>query len=96
MNRGKPRGPVALAVDEVVADRADQAVGVTIDALERAPEQLVGAAGAVDVGGDHRVDPGAGTQHRRQPLLVDRLAEVHEAPAAPGADAVLPGSTLEA
>ena len=30
--------------------------------------------------------PPPGPQQRRQPLLVERLAEVHEAPAAPGAD----------
>ena len=78
--------PVALALVEVVADGADQAVVVARHARQRPPEQRVGLALPVGVGGEHGVDPVARAQQRRQALLVDRLAEVEEAPAAPGAD----------
>src|SRR5918997_964529 len=37
----EPLGPLALALVEVVADRADQRVGVAVDAGERAAEQGV-------------------------------------------------------
>ena len=53
---------------------------------ERTAEHRVGLAGAVHVGGDDGVDAAAGRDQRREALVVDRLAEVHEAPAAPGAD----------
>ena len=67
-------------------DGADQAVGIALDAVEGPPEQRVGGALPVDVRGDHGVDSVAGTQQLGEPVLVDRLAEAHEAPAAPGAD----------
>src|SRR5262249_44824637 len=76
---------------EVMADGADQAVGVRRDAGERAAEQRVGLAGAVGVGGEHGVDALAGAQQRRETVVVDRLAEVHEAPAAPGSDGDVSG-----
>jgi hypothetical protein len=79
-------GPVALALVEVVADRADQRVVGARHARQRAPEQGVGLAGPVGVGGHDRADAPAGPQQRLQALLGDRLAEAHEAPAAPGAD----------
>src|SRR5213076_1230800 len=78
--------PLALAGVEVVADRADEAVGAAIDPCQRPPQQLVGGSLPVDVGGDQGVDPLAGPQQSRQPIVVDRLAEAHEAPATPGAD----------
>src|SRR5262249_4222254 len=52
---------------------------------ERAPQQGVGLALAVDVGGDDRLDSLAGPQQLQHALVVDGLPEVHEAPAAPGA-----------
>ena len=82
----KALGSLALALVEVVPDRADQAVVLARHPLERSPKQAVGLAGAVGVGGDDRVDPLAGAQQREQALVLQRLAEVHEAPAAPGAD----------
>ena len=54
--------------------------------LRRAAEELVGLALSVGVGGQHRVDPVARPQQALQPVGVDRLAEVQEAPAAPGPD----------
>ena len=53
---------------------------------ERLAEQAVGLAGAIDVGGDDGVDVVAGRDQGEQALLVELLAEVHEAPAAPGAE----------
>ncbi len=67
-------------------DRTDEAVALAREARERATEREVRATLAVDVRGDHRVDPPAGTEQAREPALLERLAEVHEAPAAPGAD----------
>ena len=78
--------PLALARVEVVADRADDAVAVAVEAGERAAEERVGLAGAVGVGGDDRVDPLVRAQERGEALVVERLAEVHEPPAAPGAE----------
>ena len=77
---------LALALVEVVADRADERVVVARHAGQRAAEQRVGLARAVGVGRDHRVDAVAGPQQRLEALVRDRLAEAHEAPAAPGAD----------
>ena len=68
-----------------MADRSDHADLIARHALEGAPEQAVGLAGAVDVGGDDGVDRAVGRKQRDQPLLLERLAEVHVAPAAPGA-----------
>jgi hypothetical protein len=73
-----------------VPNRPHQAVVLTRHARERAAEQLVGLAGAVGVGRHDRVDPAAGAQQRRQPVVVDRLAEAHETPAAPCSDGGLP------
>ena len=53
---------------------------------ERAAEQAIGFAGAVDVGCEHRVEALVGAQQRDQALLAERLAEVHEAPTAPGSE----------
>ena len=69
-----------------MTDGADHADLLARDALEGEAEQAIGLAGAVDVRGDHRVDVGVGTQQRDQPVLLERLTEVHEAPAAPGAE----------
>ena len=94
MKRGKPARPVALALVEVVADGADQASTPRADPRQRPAQQRVGLALPVGVGGEDRVDPAAGPQQRLQPLLGDRLAEAQEAPAAPGADRVRPGSIM--
>ena len=77
---------LALAFVDVVADRADEPVALARQPGERAADDLVGGAGAVGVGGDDGVDAAARAQQRDQPLLVDRLAEVQEAPAGPGAE----------
>jgi len=78
--------PVALGVVEVVTDRPDDAEVRAIDAFERAPEQQVGLAGTVGVGGQQRVEAGAGAQHGLEALFGDRLAEVQVATTAPGSD----------
>ena len=85
---GETARAVALALIEVVSDRADQRVGVARRALESPSEQDVGLALAVGVGREHGVDPtiSARFEQRDQAILVDRLAEVKEAATAPGAD----------
>ena len=77
----------ALTVVEVVADHADQGVGVAINALEGLAEQFVGLAVAVDVGGDEGADAlfVGGLDAADVALLAEGFAEVHEASAAPGA-----------
>ena len=67
-------------------DGADQRVGVAVGARQRAAEQRVGLARAVDVGGDDGVDAVAGADEGLEPGVLERLAEVHEPAAAPGAD----------
>ena len=52
---------------------------------EGAAEQRVGLARAVGVGGDDGANPAPGAKQSLQALIGDGLAEVHEAPAAPGA-----------
>jgi hypothetical protein len=78
--------PLALAFVEVVPDRADEAERVALHALDRATEQPVRLALPVGVGGQDRVDPVPGLDQREEPLVIQRLAEVHEPPAAPGAE----------
>ena len=82
----EPFGAFTPALVEVVADRADDAVVIACDARQRAAQRGVGLARAVRVGRDHRVDAAARAQQRLHAFLVERLAEVHEAPAAPRAD----------
>ena len=55
-------------------------------ARHRPPHDAVGLPDAVDVGGEHRAQAVVGAQQRLQALLVERLAEVHVAPAAPGSE----------
>ncbi len=76
---------LALALVEVVPDRAHQRVLVARDAGQRGAEQPVGLARPVGVGGDHGGDAAAGAHERGEALVVERLAEAHEAPAGPGA-----------
>jgi hypothetical protein len=78
--------PVALALVEVVPHGSDQAVGVARQPLERASQQGVGLALAVDVCRQDRPDALIGAVEREQPVVVDLLTEVHETPAAPGAE----------
>jgi hypothetical protein len=75
---------LALALVEVVPDGADQAVVVAADAAQRAAEERVGLPRPVGVGGEDRVDALPRAQQRREAVVIDRLAEAHEAPAAPG------------
>ena len=67
-------------------DRARPAVRVAVEARERPTEQPVRLALAVDVGGENGANAVARSHERLEAVLVDRLAEVHEAPAAPGSD----------
>jgi hypothetical protein len=82
--------PVALALVEVVPDRADQAVVLAREAGQSAAKQRVSLAGAVRVGGHHGPDAVAGSHERSQPLVIQRLTEAHEAPAAPRPDGDMP------
>jgi len=75
-----------LALQEVVPDHADQPEVVAGQSGNRSAHQLVGSPLAVDVGCDNGADPLVGPQQGDQPLVGDRLAEVHEAPATPGAE----------
>jgi hypothetical protein len=83
---GEALGALALAGVEVVPDGADQAVRVAVASLQCAAEQRVRLARAVRVGGHDRADALVGPEQRCQAVVVERLAEVHEAAAAPGAD----------
>ena len=86
MNRGKPLGPSRSPVVEVVADGADDAHALARAARDRPPEHPVGVAGPVNVGRQHSGDRLVGSDQRSEALVVERLAEVHEAAAAPRAD----------
>ena len=83
---GVALGALARALVEVVADGAHQAVVLAVDPGQRLAERPVGLSGAVGVGGDHRVDALARPQQREQPAVLERLAEAHEASAAPRSD----------
>jgi hypothetical protein len=90
---GEPREAarsLALALIEVVADRPDQAEGVTVQPLHGAADERVRLALAVGVGRHHGVDPVAGPQERLEPLGLDCLAEAQVAPPAPASDRLLP------
>ncbi len=84
----KALSAVAFAVIEVVADGADDADLITRKrrVSERASEPDVGFTGAVSVSGQHRPDLFVGSDQSLEACVVERLAEVHEAAAAPGAD----------
>jgi hypothetical protein len=88
---GKALGADAQAFVEVVPDGADQTVGVAVEASERPADGAVCLALAVGVGGDDRVDPLAGPQQRDEAVVLERLAEAHEPPARPGAEARVAG-----
>ena len=66
-----------------MANRADEAVVLAREPFQGLADDQVGAAGAVSVSGDQRVDPATGAKQINQPLLLDLLAEVHEAPSGP-------------
>ena len=83
---GKALRAGTLAGVEIVADRPDDAHLITRQTLDRAAEHRVGVAGAVDVGGDDGRDALVGRDQPGEALVVERLAEAHEAPAAPGSD----------
>ena len=86
VKRGKPFGPLPLAVDVVVADGARDPVRIALEACECPAERAIGLALAVDVGRDDGVDALARAEERLEPVVGDRLAEAHVAPAAPGSD----------
>ena len=88
---GEPAGAVALALVEVVADRADEAVIAARHARERPAEQPIGLALAVGVGGEQGRDAGAGLEQLLEALLAELLAEAQEPAAAPGAERDPPG-----
>ena len=79
-------GTFALARVEIVSDGADDGEIRAGDPGERAAEQLVGGAGAIGVRGDDRRDTLIRAQQGSEPVVVDRLPEVHEATAAPCPD----------
>ena len=84
-------GAVALRAVEVVADRSDQRVRLARQAGEGAADGEVGLARAVDVGRDDRVDAGVRPQQADETVVVERLAEVHVAAAAPRAECGVTG-----
>ena len=82
-----------LTLVEVMADRADEAVGAAIDAGDRAAEHPVGLALTVGVGGQHRRDAVAGPEHCLEPLLVDPSPKFMKRPPLQVPTAVVPGSS---
>ncbi len=83
---GESARAVALTLVEIVPDRADQGVIVARHAGKRPAQHPIRLTLPVGVGGEHGVDPSAGQQQRRQPTLVNLLAEVEEPPPAPGSN----------
>ena len=77
---------IALAGVEVVPDRADDAHLLSPPAGDRLSEDPVCLTLSVHVSADHGRDRVVGGDQRAVALVVERLAEVHEAPAAPSAD----------
>ena len=69
-----------------MADRADQRERLARQAGERAADREVGLPRAVHVGRDDRVDGRVGPQQADEAVVVERLAEVHVAAAAPRAE----------
>ena len=80
----KSRGAVALAIDEVVADGADEPERRAVEPRDRSPDEPVGLALAVDVGRHDGTDALVRAQKRHEPVIVERHAVVEEPPAAPG------------
>ena len=78
--------PLALPKVEIMADRPDERTRVAIHAGQRPAGRPVRLAFAVDIGRQDRVDPVPGAQQRLEALVVELLAEMHEAAAAPGSD----------
>ena len=78
---------LALAFVEIMTDHADEAVGVAVDALERAAQQVVGLAVAIDIRGDEGADAGlvGGLDATDEALFAEGFSKMHEASAAPGA-----------
>ena len=70
---------------EIVPDRADQAVAVSRNSFQGAPEQRVGFARAVNIGGQKSADPLFVSEMNEidEAFIRERFTEVHEAPAAP-------------
>ena len=79
-------GAVALTVDEVVPDRADEAERVAVEPVDGTANEAIGLALAVHVGGHDGADLVVRTQERDEAVIVERDAVVQEAPAAPGAE----------
>ncbi len=75
----KPARPGSRALVEVVADRADQGVGIARSPVQGPAQELVGLALAVGVGAEDRLDALARAQQRLEPRPLDRLPEVQEA-----------------
>jgi hypothetical protein len=70
-----------------VADGARQPVRAAVEPLQRAADEFVGGPRAVRVGRHDGIDLRVRPQQRDQPVVVERLAEVHVTSAAPRAEA---------
>src|SRR3954468_23544061 len=75
-----------MAPTRAKSERGSPAKARARDPASPAPRQLVGRPGTIGVSGHHGRDTLIRTQESREPLVVDRLAEVHEATAAPCPD----------
>ena len=66
--------------------RADQAITFAGQAGQGAAQEVIGRAGAIDIGGQERADaPLVGVADEHDPaFLGERLAKIHEASAVPG------------
>ena len=83
---GVPRESYALAGAIGHDFYTGERIRLARHAFQRAPQQRVRLPLAIDVGGQDRADTLVRTQERGVPLVIDRLAEAHEAPAAPRAN----------
>ena len=76
-------GAVALSLIEIMADGPDHAHLVPLQARQPTAEHQIGLAGPVHVGGDHGADRVIRSDQGYEAVVVERLSETHEAPAAP-------------
>ena len=82
---GKPLRAIALPMIEVVSNRADQAIAVARNPIQRAPEQRIGFARSVNIGGEKGPNSPfiCEMDEIDEVLIGQRFTEMHESPRAP-------------
>ena len=70
---------------KVVSNRADQAIAVSRDSFQRAPEERIGFARAVNIGGEEGPDPFfvGEMDEIDETLIGQRFTKVHETSGTP-------------